>query len=53
MQIVNKRGTSALTTAGIELAPHRAVPFAGISVQVVCCMHLGHLTDSCSIDVVS
>lgn len=34
LQIVNKRGTDALSTAGIDLAPHRKVPFAGVSVQV-------------------
>lgn len=33
-QIVNKRGTEALATTGLDLAPHRRVPFAGVSVQV-------------------
>lgn len=34
-QIVNKRGTEALATTGLDLAPHRKVPFAGVSVQVI------------------
>jgi hypothetical protein len=33
-QIVNKRGTEALATTGLDLAPHRKVPFTGVSVQV-------------------
>lgn len=33
-QIVNKRGTEALSKVDIDLAPHRKVPFAGVSMQV-------------------
>lgn len=47
LQIVNKRGTDALNSAGIDLAPHRKVPFAGVSIQVSAYMHKNRTT-TCS-----